>query len=59
MELLAVGRDDYIDIFMHKSKDGSEPEHIKFLKQIKVFCGWPIHALPLDDPSVFLYTYVR
>ncbi|XP_076468500.1 cyclic nucleotide-binding domain-containing protein 2-like isoform X2 [Babylonia areolata] len=59
VELLAVGRDDYIDIFMHRSKDGGEPEHLKFLKQIKVFCGWPIHSLPLDDPSIFLYTYVR
>ncbi|KAL8564897.1 hypothetical protein ACOMHN_003743 [Nucella lapillus] len=59
VELLAVGRDDYIDIFMHKSRDGGDPEHLRFLKQITVFCGWPITALPLDDPSIFLYTYVR
>jgi hypothetical protein len=42
-----------------RSKDGGEPEHIKFLKEIKLFKGWPFETLPLDDPSVFVYTYVR
>ncbi|KAK7480125.1 hypothetical protein BaRGS_00028609, partial [Batillaria attramentaria] len=58
VELLAVGRDDYIDIFM-QSEQGGEPEHVKFLRSVRLLADFPVSSLPLDDPSVCLYTYVR
>ncbi|XP_055895516.1 cyclic nucleotide-binding domain-containing protein 2-like isoform X3 [Biomphalaria glabrata] len=58
VELLAVGREDFIDIFMHV-KEGVEPEHVSFLRTVPILREWPIHVLPLDDPTALLFTYVR
>ncbi|KAK0064603.1 cyclic nucleotide-binding domain-containing protein 2-like isoform X3 [Biomphalaria pfeifferi] len=58
VELLAVGREDFIDIFMHV-KEGVEPEHVSFLRTVPILQEWPIHVLPLDDPTILLFTYVR
>ncbi|KAK2146642.1 hypothetical protein LSH36_592g00048 [Paralvinella palmiformis] len=58
VELLAVGREDFIDIFMHVEKN-TEPEHIQFLRQIDILRGWPIDKLPWDDPKICLFTYFR
>ena len=58
VELLAVGRDDFVDIFMHVEKD-KEPDHIRFLRMIHILRGWPIDKLPYDNPKICLLTYFR
>ncbi|XP_045203529.2 cyclic nucleotide-binding domain-containing protein 2-like isoform X2 [Mercenaria mercenaria] len=58
VELLAVSREDFIDIFMHTEKD-KEPEHISFLRTIDVFRGWPVEKLPHNNPRICLFTFFR
>ena len=58
VELLAVGREDFIDIFMHVEKD-CEPEHIQYLRTIEALQEWPIETLPYDDPKICLFTFFR
>ncbi|XP_070552935.1 cyclic nucleotide-binding domain-containing protein 2-like isoform X3 [Ptychodera flava] len=58
VELLAVGREDFVDIFMHRG-DGNEPEFIQYLRTMEEFSGWPISRLPQDDPKICLYMYFR
>ncbi|XP_041357807.1 cyclic nucleotide-binding domain-containing protein 2-like [Gigantopelta aegis] len=58
VELLAVGRDDFVDIFMHVEKN-REPDHIRFLHSIDLLQGWPIHTLPYNNPNICLFTYFR
>ena len=58
VELLAVERDDYVDIFMHLDGDRAPP-HIAFLHKADVLCGWPLAALPWNDTRVCVLTYFR
>ncbi|XP_048775168.2 cyclic nucleotide-binding domain-containing protein 2-like isoform X2 [Ostrea edulis] len=58
VELLAVGREDFVDIFMPMDKD-QEPEHIRFLRTIQLLKGWPIEKLPYHDPKICCFTYFR
>ncbi|XP_013419734.1 uncharacterized protein LOC106180321 [Lingula anatina] len=58
VELLAVGRHDFIDIFMRCEKD-KEPEHVSYLRHIDLFNGWPLEKLPHDNPKICLFTYIR
>ena len=58
VELLAVSREDFIDIFMHIEKD-REPEHIQFLRTVDILKGWPIEKLPYDNPRICLFTFFR
>lgn len=58
VELLAVSREDFIDIFMHIEKD-KEPEHISFLRTIDLFRGWPVDKIPHDNPRICLFTFFR
>ena len=58
VELLAVSREDFIDIFMHVEKE-EEPEHIAFLRNVDVFYKWPIERLPWNDPKICIFTYFR
>ncbi|GFN82200.1 cyclic nucleotide-binding domain-containing protein 2-like, partial [Plakobranchus ocellatus] len=58
VELLAVGREDFVDIFMHVEGD-VEPEHVRFLRSLHVLRGWPVDVLPANNPLVFVFTYVR
>lgn len=58
VELLAVGRQDFIDVFMHVEKN-REPEHIQYLRSIDTFHGWPIEKLPYDNPKICLFTFFR
>ncbi|CAL1526847.1 unnamed protein product [Lymnaea stagnalis] len=58
VELLAVGREDFIDIFMHVERD-VEPEHVRFLRSLQILRNWPIEVLPVDNPQTLLFTYVR
>nr|XP_022321378.1 cyclic nucleotide-binding domain-containing protein 2-like isoform X2 [Crassostrea virginica] len=58
VELLAVGREDFVDIFMPMDKD-QEPEHIRFLRTVHLMKGWPIERLPYHDPKICCFTYFR
>ncbi len=58
VELLAVGRDDFVDIFMHVEKD-IEPEHIQFLRTLDQLRDWPIEQVPWDNPKMCLFMYFR
>lgn len=58
VELLAVWREDFIDIFMPHT-DNKEPEHIKFLRSVIMLRGWPISQLPYHDPKICCFTYFR
>ncbi len=58
VSVLSIGRDDFIDIFMHV-EHGKEPEHISFLREIEIFNKWPIEQLPYNDPRICLLTFFR
>ena len=56
--VLSIGRDDFIDIFMHVEGD-KEPEHISYLRNVDIFKSWPIEQLPYNDPNICLLTFFR
>ncbi|XP_055957456.1 uncharacterized protein LOC126822580 isoform X2 [Patella vulgata] len=58
VELLALDRTDYINIFM-KAERGKEPEHIQFLKRMNIFKGFALDKIPWNDPTICAFTYVR
>ncbi|CAH1777770.1 unnamed protein product [Owenia fusiformis] len=58
VELLALQREDFKDIFMHV-EENQEPEHIQFLRKVDILNGWPIESLPYDDTKVCIFTYFR
>ncbi|ESO86786.1 hypothetical protein LOTGIDRAFT_235194 [Lottia gigantea] len=58
MELLALDRPDFINIFM-KADTGKEPDHIQFLKSLDILKGWPVDKIPWNDPNICAFTYVR
>ncbi|XP_066287696.1 cyclic nucleotide-binding domain-containing protein 2-like [Branchiostoma lanceolatum] len=61
VSLLAVGREDFVSIFMHGADkpDGQEPEHVRFLRKVPELQGWPVDKLPQHNPDVCLYTFFR
>ena len=58
VSVLSIGRDDFVDIFMHEEK-GKDPEHISYLKGIDLLNEWPIRLLPHHDTRICLLTYFR
>ena len=58
VELLAVGRSDFVDIFMHVEHE-REPEHIAFLRTIDLLKLWPVELLPRDNTKICMQTYFR
>lgn len=56
VSLLAVSRQDFKDTFVSVA-DG--PEFLDFLRQIKVFQGWPLDRLPTNNTGVCLHTFFR
>ncbi|GFR60613.1 cAMP-dependent protein kinase regulatory subunit [Elysia marginata] len=58
VELLAVAREDFVDIFMHVERD-VEPEHVTFLRNLHVLRSWPVEVLPANNPRILVFTYVR
>jgi CRP-like cAMP-binding protein len=56
--MLSIGRDEFIDIFMHVEQ-GKEPEHILFLKKIEILSEWPIDLLPHNNPQICVLSYFR
>ncbi|KAK3777046.1 hypothetical protein RRG08_008897 [Elysia crispata] len=58
MELLVVGKEDFLKIFMHNVRPGEDPDHIAFLKQQPVLKYWPFEVLK-EDPSACLINYFK
>ncbi|GFN82130.1 cyclic nucleotide-binding domain-containing protein 2-like [Plakobranchus ocellatus] len=58
MELLVVGKEDFLKIFMHNVRPGEDPDHIAFLKQQPVLRYWPFEVLR-EDPSACLINYFK
>lgn len=58
VSVLAIERDDFVDIFMHV-ETGQEPEHISFLRNVETFTQWPIEKLPYYSPKICLLTFFR
>ena len=58
VSVLCIGRDDFINIFMHE-ESGRDPDHISFLREIRLLNEWPVHVLPHQDTRVCLLTYFR
>ena len=56
--VLSIGRDDFIDIFMH-IEGNREPEYISFLRNFDLFDEWPIENLPYNNPNICLLTFFR
>ncbi|XP_032812412.2 uncharacterized protein LOC116943575 isoform X2 [Petromyzon marinus] len=57
--LLAVNRQDFVNIFMQNGVCSGEPEFVSFLRSLEEFQGWPLHLLPLDSTSVCIHSYFR
>jgi hypothetical protein len=55
MELISIGKEDYIDIFM--SNKSEEPEHVKFLETIPFTKGWPLEKLKQFPSSCAVHYY--
>ncbi|XP_067661264.1 cyclic nucleotide-binding domain-containing protein 2-like [Haliotis asinina] len=58
VELLALGREDYLDLFT-KAERGKDPEHIRFLKTLHILRDWPVDKIPHGNPEVCIFIYVR
>jgi hypothetical protein len=58
MELISIGREDFIDIFMSNGKNGKESEHIQFLRTCDFIKNWPIEKL-IENPDNCLVHYYK
>ncbi|GFS01990.1 cyclic nucleotide-binding domain-containing protein 2-like [Elysia marginata] len=58
VEVICIERDDFINIFL-RGVQGKEPAHFTFLREVDLLKGWPVSALPQDNPRICAYTYVR
>ena len=58
VELLALGRQDFIEIFM-KAERGKVPEHLTFLRNLEIFRGWPTEIVPHNNPKACIFLFVR
>ena len=58
VELLALNRDDFVDIFMHVERN-REPEHIRYLRTVDILKDWPLEKLPWNDTRICLFMYFR
>lgn len=58
VQLLAIGRDDFFDIFMAGSGPDGIPEHVRFVSQLDFMRDWPIQSL-LDHPESCLFHFFK
>ncbi|XP_071495135.1 uncharacterized protein [Diadema antillarum] len=58
VDLLAITREDFFDIFMRGQAPGQEPEHISFLRQLNFMKYWPIEIL-LGHPEMCLFHFYK
>ncbi|WAQ99451.1 CNBD2-like protein [Mya arenaria] len=59
MELLVIGKEDFVRIFMKAENPDDEPEHIKFLKQIPFISSWPLEVLKLEAGACLTHYFKR
>ena len=58
VQLLAIGRDDFFDIFMSRSGPDGLPDHIRFVSQLDFMKDWPIQNL-LEHPECCLFHFFK
>ncbi|XP_077983826.1 uncharacterized protein LOC144438603 isoform X2 [Glandiceps talaboti] len=59
VQLLAIGREDFFDIFMRGQRPGEEPEHITFLRQIDSLKNFPFEKLKEHPEKCLFHFYKR
>ncbi|XP_038055384.1 uncharacterized protein LOC119727545 isoform X2 [Patiria miniata] len=58
VQLLAIGREDFFDIFMRGQQPGEEPEHVKYLRQLSFMKHWPVERL-IEHPEMCLFHFYK
>ncbi|XP_071847453.1 uncharacterized protein [Apostichopus japonicus] len=58
VQLLAIGREDFFDIFMRGQGPGKEPQHIAFIRQLPFMKFWPIDKL-IEKPEMCLFHFFK
>ncbi|XP_006814718.1 uncharacterized protein LOC100377915 [Saccoglossus kowalevskii] len=58
VQLLAIGREDFFDIFMRGQRPGEEPEHITFLRQVECLKDFPFEKL-MEHPERCLFHFYK
>ena len=58
VELLAIGRDDFFDIFMSGQGPDDIPDHVHFAGQLDFMKDWPIQTL-LERPECCLFHFFK
>jgi hypothetical protein len=56
MELIEIGREDFIKIFI--SKSGELPEYIRFLINLEFMKNWPVERI-IENPRACLFHYYK
>ncbi|KAK3607722.1 hypothetical protein CHS0354_016749 [Potamilus streckersoni] len=59
MEVLVIGKEDFIRIFMDSEHPDKEAEHIGFLRQVPLFQNWPIESIKEEPGSCLINYYKR
>ena len=58
MELISIGRQDYVDMFMSAAKE-ELPDHVKYLATCSFTKGWPIEKLKKYSTACQVHYYRR
>ncbi|XP_053399136.1 uncharacterized protein LOC123556796 isoform X2 [Mercenaria mercenaria] len=59
MELLVIGKEDFVRIFMKAENPDDEPEHIQYLRKIPFMKEWPIDLLKLEPGACLTHYFKR
>ncbi|KAL4230434.1 hypothetical protein ACF0H5_010816 [Mactra antiquata] len=59
MELLVVGKEDFVRIFMKAENPDEEPEHVKFLRKVPFMKTWPTEVLKLEPGACLAHYFKR
>ncbi|KAL3880524.1 hypothetical protein ACJMK2_032758 [Sinanodonta woodiana] len=58
MEVLVIGKEDFIRIFMDSEQPDKEAEHIGFLRHVPLFQNWPVDSIK-EEPGSCLINYFK
>ncbi|XP_052281761.1 uncharacterized protein LOC127879129 [Dreissena polymorpha] len=59
MELLVIGKEDFVRIFMKADNPDEEPDHIQFIKKIPFMSTWPLDVLKLEAGACLTHYFKR
>ncbi|XP_064637080.1 uncharacterized protein LOC135493585 isoform X3 [Lineus longissimus] len=58
MQLLVVGRDEFLHIFLNTEDENEEPDHVRFCRQLAFLKNWPMEKL-IGEPTKCLSHFFR